>query len=75
MSQEHVIRGKKVDADVVDLATDDEGLDTEIVGFFDASFPRRKDTDPDTLGERALSCSRTGGDTPSCAPLTTASAL
>ena len=64
MSQEHVIRGKKVDADVVDLATDDEGLDTEIVGFFDATFPRRKDTDPDTLGERARSRAQERAVTP-----------
>ena len=53
MSQEQVIRGKKVDADVVDLATDDEGLDTAIVGFFDVAFPRRKESDPETLGEKA----------------------
>ena len=55
MSQEQVIRGKKVEADVVDLATDDKGLDTEIVGFFDAAFPRSKDMAPETLGDKARS--------------------
>jgi hypothetical protein len=53
MSTEKTIRGTKVNGDVVDLATDEDGLITAVVGFFDGTFPRGKDDDSERLGERA----------------------
>ena len=53
MSSVKTIRGTDVDADVVELATDDTGLITAIVGFFDGRFPRSSDNEPDALREKA----------------------
>jgi hypothetical protein len=53
MSQEKTIRGTTVEADVVDLATEEDGLITAIVGFFDVHFPRAPDPEAQTLGGRA----------------------
>ena len=64
MATEKTIRGTKVNGDVVDLATDDSGLITAIVGFFDGAFPRSKDAAPDSLGERARSRATDRAKTP-----------
>jgi hypothetical protein len=64
MSTDKTIRGTKVNGDVVDLATDDSGLITAIVGFFDVAFPRGKDVEPDSLGERARSRANDRATTP-----------
>ena len=53
MSSVKTIRGTQVDADVVELATDDTGLITAIVGFFDGRFPRSSDNDSDPLRDKA----------------------
>jgi len=55
MSSSQKIRGTEIDADVVAIATDDDGLDTAVVGFFDANFPRNAPESGDRLGDRARS--------------------
>jgi hypothetical protein len=55
MSKAQSIRGTKVDGDVVDLATDDSGLTTAIVSFFEGAFPRSRDQAEERMGKRARS--------------------
>ena len=55
MSSSKTIRGTAVDSDVVAIATDDDGLDTAVVGFFDANFPRGTSDANDRLGDKARS--------------------
>ena len=55
MSSSKTIRGTAVDGDVVAIATDEDGLDTAVVGFFDANFPRGTSDANDRLGDKARS--------------------
>lgn len=64
MSKFVTIRGTSIDADIIDLATEDDGLSTDIVGFFDANFPRGNNPESDDLASRARDRATTRTSTP-----------